>query len=149
MITPLSPAQARCLNPLQMAFIGDAVYNLVMRTQSLLSGKGLHAMHLGTTGRVNAAAQAKALRLLQDELTPDEQDLVRRGRNAQARHAAPRSATGAQYKAATGFEALIGFLYLTGQTQRLNALFAFLDERLGEEQTHPAQTPPNTHSNTI
>ncbi len=134
---PLTAAQARNLNPLQLAFIGDAVYNLYMRIISLGEGRGVRQMHLGTTRRVNAAAQAHALRLVMDMLNEEELELVRRGRNAHPRHGAPRSATSAQYSASTGFEALIGFHHLTGQTERLQALF----EQVLRHQT--AHEPPN------
>lgn len=131
MIPQLTPAQARNYSALQLAFIGDAVYNLVIRLNSLKEGKGLRSMHLGTTRRVNAVAQAQALMLLDDLLTEEERDIVRRGRNAHPRHAAPKSATSAQYSASTGFEALIGYHYLTGQTERLNTLF----DHLSAQQT--------------
>lgn len=121
---PLSAAQARNLSALQLAFIGDAVYNLYMRTNSLKEGKGLRGMHLGTTRRVNAVAQAQALNRVIDLLDEEELDIVRRGRNAHPRHGVPRSATGAQYSASTGFEALIGYHYLTGQAERLDTLFS-------------------------
>jgi ribonuclease-3 family protein len=125
-IPQLSPAQARNYSALQLAFIGDAVYNLYTRLNSLKEGKGLRAMHLGTTRRVNAVAQSQALSMLDNLLTEEERDIVRRGRNAHPRHTAPRSATSAQYSASTGFEALIGFHFLTGQTERLNTFLNYL-----------------------
>jgi ribonuclease-3 family protein len=128
MIEPISIAEARNYSALQLAFIGDAVYNLVIRLNSLKEGKRLREMHLGTTGQVNAVAQAKALRLLEGELNEEELEIVRRGRNAHPKHQAPRCATSAQYSASTGFEALIGFHYLTGQTTRLDTLFSILQK---------------------
>ena len=125
----LSPDQARNLSALQLAFIGDAVFSLHIRENSLQSGKGLHGMHQGTTSRVNAAAQARALARIMDALTPEEQDIVRRGRNAHPRHAAPRSATSAQYAASTGLEALIGYHHLTGQDERLAALYELMEDK--------------------
>ncbi|HHT08083.1 MAG: ribonuclease III domain-containing protein [Christensenellales bacterium] len=128
----ISKAEARNYSALQLAFIGDAVYNLVMRLHSLQEGKGLRAMHMRTTGRVNAVAQSKALKTLEGLLDEEELDIVRRGRNAHPRHQAPRSATTAQYCASTGFEALIGYHYLTGQTDRLRELFTYLQTHTGE-----------------
>lgn len=126
---PVSPAQARNYSALQLAFIGDAVYNLVMRLDRLREGKGLRAMHVATTGKVNAVAQSKALESLEGILSLEEQEIVRRGRNAHPRHQAPRSASSAQYAASTGFEALIGYLYLSGQQSRLDELFQYLKEK--------------------
>ena len=133
MIEPISGPQAKNFNALQLAFIGDAVYNLMMRMSALQEGTGLKKMHLRTTGKVNAVAQARALRTLEGILDDTEMDIVRRGRNARPRHQAPRSATSAQYSASTGFEALIGYHYLTGNKNRLKELFDYLREHTGEE----------------
>lgn len=134
MTEPIPESQARNLSALQMAFIGDAVYNLAIRLQSLREGKNLQAMHLGTTRRVNAVAQAEALNRISGHLNDEEMEIVRRGRNAHARHSAPRSATSAQYSASTGFEALIGYHYLTGQHSRLNELLSILSQPQAPKQ---------------
>ncbi len=126
MFVPISPAQARNYSALQLAYIGDAVYNLFVRLGRLKEGKGLRSMHLATTGRVNAAAQAQAVAKLEGILHDDERDIFLRGRNAKPRHQAPRSASCAQYAASTGFEALIGYLYLSGQKTRLEGLLLYL-----------------------
>lgn len=126
MTDPISLEQARNYSALQLAFIGDAVYNLVVRTGSLMDGSGLRTMHQKTTRGVNAVAQAQALTTLDGLLSDEEKDLVRRGKNAHPRHQAPKSATSAQYSASTGLEALIGFHYLTGNKERLRELFAAL-----------------------
>lgn len=128
-----TPKKAGDLNALQLAFIGDAVYNLVMRLDALSQGGGVKKLHLGTTNRVNAVSQAKALRAIEPVLTEEEQAVVKRGRNAHAHHAAPKSATTAQYCASTGFEALIGYLYLSEQNKRLDELFELID--------HSKETP--------
>ncbi len=133
----LTPAQATNLNGLQLAFIGDAVYNLVMRLGALRQGGGVKKLHLGTTRRVNAVAQAEALSALEPLLSDEEMGIVRRGRNAHPRHTTPKSASPAQYSASTGFEALIGFLYLTDQEARLNELFEFINKaQQTETPTH-------------
>lgn len=128
METAFTVAQAGNLNALQLAFIGDAVYNLHMRLGALGQGGGVRSMHLDTTRRVNAVAQANALAVIEPGLSEEEAGIVRRGRNAHQRHTAPKSATGAQYSASTGFEALIGFLYLTGREERLLELFELIHQ---------------------
>lgn len=128
MMAPISEQQVRNYNALQLAFIGDAVYNLVMRMAALQEGTGMRLMHLRTTSKVNAVAQAKALRLIEGLLDEEELAIVRRGKNAHPRHQAPRSATCAQYSASTGFEALLGYHYLTGNHNRLDQLFAYLQQ---------------------
>ncbi len=119
---PLSELDAQSFNALQLAFIGDAVYSLLTRLKSLDEGTGVKGMHLSATSRVNASAQAETLAAISDLLTQDEQGIVRRGRNAHPKHHAPRSASTADYSASTGFEALIGYLYLTGRADRIEAL---------------------------
>jgi len=71
---------------------------------------------------VSAGAQARMLERIEQDLTPAEVDIARRGRNSQAKHAAPKHADPADYAHATGLEALWGYLYLSGQTQRLDEL---------------------------
>lgn len=71
---------------------------------------------------VSAFAQARMLEAIESELTEEEADVARRGRNAQAKHAAPKHADPADYAHATGLEALWGYLYITGRTQRLSEL---------------------------
>lgn len=120
---PIQESAARMLNPLQLAYIGDTVWDLMVRTQLISTGLNVHHMHTRAVALVNASAQAQALSHLKDKLTQDETDLVRRGRNARARHPVPRHQEAADYAGATGLEALIGYLYITGQYQRLNELW--------------------------
>ena len=112
----------RQLNPLQMAYIGDTVHDLYVRSALLSRGMSVGKMHRQAVRMVSAAAQARMLEAIWDELTQDEADIARRGRNAQAKHAAPRNADPADYAHATGLEALWGWLYLSGRTQRLDEL---------------------------
>lgn len=112
----------RQMNPLQMAYIGDTVHDLYVRTALIASGMSVGAMHKQAVRMVSASAQAHMLSAIDGELTGEEADIVRRGRNAHPKHAAPRHADPADYAHATGLEALWGYLYVTGQTQRLNAL---------------------------
>ena len=110
------------LNPLQMAYIGDTIHDLYVRSMLLSRGMTVGAMHKQAVRMVSAAAQARMLEAIEAELTPEEADIARRGRNAQAKHAAPKNADPADYAHATGLEALWGYLYLSGQQQRLDEL---------------------------
>ena len=111
-----NPKQA---GPLALAYIGDTLYDLFVRT-SLICGQDLtaHGMHLAAAKKVCAAAQAAAAHRLMPQLTEDELSVYRRGRNAHMGTVA-KNASIADYRAATGLEALIGYLYLDGQDQRL------------------------------
>ena len=129
---PMAPEKARLLNPLQLAYLGDSVWDLLIRSRLLYAGRNVHNMHRAATGSVNAGAQAQALERMTPLLSPDEAEITRRGRNAHARHPAPRNQNPADYQAATALEALVGFLYVTGQEERLLALF----QRSQEENTH-------------
>lgn len=120
---PMTPEAARLLNPLQLAYLGDTVWELMIRSRLLYLGRNVHHMHRDAVAGVNAGAQATALSRLNGLLTDEEADIVRRGRNAHARHPAPRHQNPADYQAATGLEALFGFLYVTGQEDRLRMLF--------------------------
>jgi ribonuclease-3 family protein len=116
-------AGALQLSPLQLAYIGDTVWDLMVRTNLLHTGKNLHNMHCAAVARVNANAQAQALGRLNEKLTAEEADMVRRGRNAHPRHGAPKNQDPAAYSQATGLETLIGYLYLTGRHERLQELY--------------------------
>jgi len=120
---PMTPDSARMLNPLQLAYIGDTIWDLLIRSRLIFNRYNVRHMHKAAVGGVNAQAQAKALARMEGALTPDEEDIVRRGRNSHARHPCPRNQDPADYKAATGLEALVGYLYLTGQDERLLELF--------------------------
>ena len=110
------------LSPLVWAYVGDAVYELYIRT-NLVNGSNAkpHKLHVESIKYVKAAAQAENLRKIDDILTEEEKDVVRRGRNVQNHHVA-KNASVADYAYATAFEALIGFLYLTNQDERLHQI---------------------------
>lgn len=129
---PMAPEKARLLNPLQLAYLGDSVWDLLVRSRLLYAGRNVHNMHRAATGSVNAGAQAQALERMTPLLSPEEAEIARRGRNAHARHPAPRNQNPADYQAATALEALVGFLYVTGQEERLLELF----QRSQEEDIH-------------
>ena len=117
-----APADIRGLNPLQMAYVGDTVHDLYVRSMLLSRGMAVGKMHRQAVRMVSAGAQARMLERIEPELTQEEADIARRGRNSQAKHAAPRHADPADYAHATALEALWGYLYLSGQTKRLDEL---------------------------
>lgn len=118
-------------SPLVLAFIGDAVYELAVRTR-LTGGSTapVRTLHRRTADYVRASAQAKAMENLGEWLTEEEHDIVRRARNAKSN--VPRSATVFEYRYSTAFEALFGHLFLTGQMDRLMEL---LNHVLPKEDT--------------
>lgn len=120
---PLSQQQLNSLGPLALASVGDSVYDLMIRAGLCAEGVS-HAgrLHQKRVELVNAAAQAKAARLLAPHLTEEEASVFRRGRNAQP-GSIPPSASREDYQAATAFEALLGWLYLSGRYDRLRACF--------------------------
>ncbi len=112
-------ARPEDLPALALAYAGDAVYELAVRER--LIGAGLakvNRLHTETVKYVNAAAQAKALHALEGSLSEDEAAIVRRGRNA--RSPVPRGTGMIDYRRSTALECLIGYLYLKGDTARLN-----------------------------
>lgn len=117
---PLTPQTARGYSPLALAFVGDSIYEAFIRTKLLLAANQSAAkLHRTAVSFVRAGAQALAMQALLPLLTEEEADIYKRGRNAHS-HTVPKNADVTEYRAATGFEALVGYLYLSGQTDRLN-----------------------------
>ncbi len=111
------------ISMLGLAHIGDGVYELLIRTMLCMQGHAaVGELHRLTVSHVKAPAQAKAMEKLLPLLTEEELALYRRGRNAHV-HGVPQGASVGEYHAATGLEALFGWLYLQGRLERLNALF--------------------------
>ncbi len=110
------------LSPLTWAYVGDCVYELYIRT-NLVNTTNLkpHKLHIETIKHVKAKAQAKLLEEIHEKLTDEEKDIVRRGRNAESHHL-PKNANVQEYRYATAFEALLGYLYLTKQFKRLKEI---------------------------
>ena len=125
---PMEESRARMLNPLQLAYIGDGVWELLVRTRIIYKGRSARHVHKDAVACVNAGAQAEAFRRIEPLLTEAEADIARRGRNAHAHHAAPKNQDAADYRAATALEALIGYLYLIGEEDRLLTLFKHSQE---------------------
>nr|WP_278003316.1 ribonuclease III domain-containing protein [Nodosilinea sp. TSF1-S3] len=120
----LTPEQVNALSPVALAYIGDAVYELFVRRSLLLPPKRIQAFHQQVVNQVRAEQQAHQVEQLLPLLTPAEQDLLRRGRNASSR--GPRRVNSQVYQQSTAFEALIGYLYLTDPS-RLATLLSTLD----------------------
>ena len=119
----LTPTEARLKNPLSLAFMGDTVWDLLIRQRLLLSQAQVNALHKQAIRLVNAGAQAEAAGRIEALLTEAEGDIFRRGCNAHSRHNAPKNQDPYAYSRATGLEALFGYLYLTGQEERIAELF--------------------------
>ncbi len=134
MMTDFSPnlasQEARMLSPLQLAYVGDSVHALLVRTRLLQKNLLVRDMHRASNEAVSAVSQARELQRILPLLTEEEAAIVRRGRNAHPHHSAPKSASVEEYAEATGLEALLGYLYLTGQSERIMELLPYLQ---GEE----------------
>ena len=109
----------RTYSPLTLAYIGDAIYDLVIRTVVVERANRPNGdLHHITVKYVNAGTQARMIEALQDKLTEEEQTVYRRGKNSKP-HTMAKNATPADYRKATGFEAVMGYLYLKGETERM------------------------------
>jgi len=116
--------EVKLMPPLVWAYIGDCVYEMYIRMKLVNKTKlHPHELHIETTKYVKAVAQAETLCKIKEKLTEEEQNIVRRGRNAQNHHL-PKNVNLAEYKQATAFEALIGYLYLTRQDERLSEILS-------------------------
>ncbi|KAJ52217.1 RNase3 domain-containing protein [Clostridium tetanomorphum DSM 665] len=115
--------EARALNPLVLAFIGDAVYEVFIRSYLIDKNRDMcvHKLHKKSVGFVKAHAQSEFIRNIQETLNEDEIVIFKRGRNAKS-GTIPKNASVQDYRMATGFESVIGFLYLTNQKDRLNEI---------------------------
>lgn len=114
------------LSSLGLAHLGDSVFEVMVRSWLCLQGKAkVKDLHRATVKYVAAPAQAERFERIAGVLTEEEQDVFRRGRNT-APHSVPKAATRGQYQTATGLEALFGWLYLQGRTERLNELFELM-----------------------
>lgn len=116
-------------SPLVLAYVGDAVYDLYIRTLLVSQGNApVHKLHKRSIAFVKAKAQSDTIHKLMEKLTPDEQDTVRRGRNAKS-GTIPKNADVTEYKYATGFETLLGYLYIKGDYTRLLELLKLSAEQ--------------------
>jgi len=116
--------EVKLMKPLVWAYIGDCIYELFIR-MNLVNSTNLnpHNLHIESIKYVKAKAQAETLSKIYETLSEEEKEIVRRGRNAQAHHL-PKNAELIDYKYATAFEALIGYLYLSKQDSRLKEVLS-------------------------
>lgn len=124
----LTPDELRAISAIGLAHMGDAVYETLVRTWLCVHGKATgKELHRATIALVCAQKQAELAQRVLPQLTEEELAVYKRGRNANV-HAMPRSATPAQYHAATGLECLMGWLYLRGDKERAGQLFRAMME---------------------
>ena len=120
--------QPRQLSPLNLAFIGDCIYEILVREAlGCEANRPVNELHRESVKYVSAKAQTEAYAKIKDMLTEEETAQFKRGRNAKVGHS-PKSATDAEYHTATGIEALFGYLYLSGKTERIKQLFAAITD---------------------
>ena len=125
--SPLTEEEVRAMGSLALAHVGDAVFELLVRVHLAAAGGRNGSLHRAAVEMVNAAAQAGDMEKLRPLLTEEEAEVFRRGRNVKV-HSVPKHARLGDYHAATGLEALFGYLYLLDRRDRLNALFAVILE---------------------
>lgn len=123
--TKIQPKQ---LSPLNLAFIGDCIYEILVREALVCeANRPVNELHRESVKYVSAKAQTEAYAKIKDMLTEEETAQFKRGRNAKVGHS-PKSATDAEYHTATGIEALFGYLYLSGKTERIKQLFSAITD---------------------
>jgi ribonuclease-3 family protein len=122
------------LKPLVLAYVGDAVFELYVRSRLAAGGDKVNRLHRGAISVVSAKAMAVYYKKLEPYLTEVETEVLRRGRNVKSRHI--KSAGVSQYHMSTGFEALVGYLFLSCQEERLDQLLRMIleaeDNQVGE-----------------
>lgn len=123
-IREFSKNEARMLNPLQLALIGDGIFEVFVRNHILTQNVALSAnkIHIKAIGYVKAKSQACIMHEIEKNLNEEEEAVYKRGRNAKS-STVPKNADVRDYRMATGFEALIGYLYLIGDKERLEFIF--------------------------
>ncbi|MDO5415614.1 MAG: ribonuclease III domain-containing protein [Lachnospiraceae bacterium] len=128
----LEEIDVRTYSPLVLAYIGDGVYEVMVRTKIVNSGSvQVNKLHKHSARLVCAQAQANLIKLLDEDLTEEERAVFKRGRNAKSVTSA-KNASVIDYRWATGFEALVGWLFLTEQYERLITLVSRGLEKIGE-----------------
>lgn len=119
----LVPEEARRMNSLSLAYIGDAVFEVMVREFLVINNTTLsaHKLHMKAIAYVKANAQSNFIRSIEQYLTEEEVHVFKKGRNTKS-FTMPKNASVSDYRTATGFEALIGYLYITGQIDRLQMI---------------------------
>ena len=127
--------KANSYSPLALAYIGDGVYEMFVRTYVMNKGNApVNKMHKASRELVRASAQAKIYYLIEESLTEQEMAILKRGRNAKS-ISVPKNGDVTEYRHATGLEALIGYLYIDGQIERIKELIDLGLKRLHETET--------------
>ncbi len=131
--SPIPEAEARLLPPLTLAYMGDCVYDMLVRESLVKTARHPNGwLHHEAKKYVSAHGQSRYAEAILPLLTPDEESVYRRGRNS---HASPsRHLDPAEYHKATGLEALIGYLYLIGNTERIYQLFSIVEDEINESK---------------
>ncbi len=122
---------AKQLNPSVLAFVGDAVYGLLVREKLADAPRKSGDLHSISVKLVNATAQSKAFELIKDLLSEDEMAIFKRGRNFHTSNT-PKNSTKGEYHNATGLETLFGYWHLCGESERINELFEIIWENFKE-----------------
>ncbi len=126
LLTTITEKEARILSPVTLAFVGDAVYSLYVRERLVLTTDfNTGTLQKLTSAEVSAHGQSELLEKILPLFTEEENDVFKRGRNAK-KSTRSKSASVAEYNRSTGFEAVLGYLYLTGQYQRISRLLEAL-----------------------
>lgn len=127
----IAPKDVHTYSPLVLAFIGDDVFDLIIRTILVEeTNEPVNVLHKKASTIVKAASQKAIYKAVEDELSDEEKGVYRRGRNAKSNTMAKNASVG-EYRSATGFESLIGYLYLTGNMPRILELIHLGLERIG------------------
>lgn len=127
----LRKVDAGMYSPLVLAYVGDAVYEIMIRTKVVNGGSvQVNKLHKRSADLVKAGTQAKIIMALEEELTEEEHAVYKRGRNAKS-YTMAKNASMKDYRMATGFEALVGYLYLSEQNHRLVELVSHGLDKIG------------------
>ena len=128
-IFSMNKQDIRTISPLTLAYIGDCIYDLVIRTIVVERGNApVNKLHKRVSDMVKASAQMNMYKLIEDELTDKEKAEFKRGRNAKS-YTSAKNASKSDYRSATGFEAMLGYLYLNGESARVVELIKLGIER--------------------
>ena len=139
----MTKTEAGQINPVTLAFVGDAVYSLYVRERVVLSGEGKASeFQRAAANIVSAQGQSVFLDALLPLFTEEEMAVFRRGKNAK-KATKSKSASNLEYSRSTGFEAVLGFLYFTGEDERIAELLAYSDERLFVKKEAEKQFKPS------
>ena len=131
-MTTFTKEVVRNYSPLTLAFLGDSVYELLVRHKIVSDGScPVKKLHNKAVAKVRASYQAAGVKAVESLLTDEESDIIRRGRNANS--TVPKSASVGEYRMATGLETLFGYLYLIGEHRRIEELFEVIYEGESEK----------------